>query len=405
MRTRARTLAPVRCYAYDSKLAMGNSRNLAVSLARRACHSAVLSYGQTWVKNPGGSESISDNEDGYEQMNACDHVKDVTSPSNELGGIWVSYPEQGSPPYTSFRCVYTGGAYMPLDASTPPDISISDEMRRRAWQGIYPTLQDGFSLAQFIAEARDLLDIIATIRRVRTRSRQLSGVISPSDASKSLAELILMYSFGIAPLLSDLNSIRDRWGKTRKIYDKFVQQGKKVSPYHYTENIPCSGVETTYATYVRVLHEHKATFHATAWLSYNYEGRYDFDAWSRVWGLRINPKLIWDLIPFSFVVDWVLGISDFLDQCDNDPRIQVQIHAYCESLKLESEARTQWWIDPDSYKQPGYEVGAEGSAGTCRKTSYRRYVGQPSIGMALPHWDSLSRRELVLAGALARVLL
>lgn len=40
------------------------------------------------------------------------------------------------------------------------------------------------------------------------------------------------------------------------------------------------------------------------------------------WDLALSLENAWDLIPFSFVVDWVLPIGDFLDQYDKSVYLQ-----------------------------------------------------------------------------------
>jgi hypothetical protein len=52
-------------------------------------------------------------------------------------------------------------------------------------------------------------------------------------------------------------------------------------------------------------------------------------------GLKVNASVIWEAIPFSFVVDWFVGVDDFLSQFDTDYlEAQVTILDFCYSFKV-----------------------------------------------------------------------
>lgn len=42
----------------------------------------------------------------------------------------------------------------------------------------------------------------------------------------------------------------------------------------------------------------------------------DISDWLKTYGFRLNAVNAWDMIPYSFVVDWFLHISDFLEEVD-----------------------------------------------------------------------------------------
>jgi hypothetical protein len=55
-------------------------------------------------------------------------------------------------------------------------------------------------------------------------------------------------------------------------------------------------------------------------------------------GVRWDPNILWNAIPYSFVVDWVVDVQSFLADYrrDNWP-IQTQIHDFCHSVKYHGE--------------------------------------------------------------------
>lgn len=51
-------------------------------------------------------------------------------------------------------------------------------------------------------------------------------------------------------------------------------------------------------------------------------------------GIQANPAIVWDAIPYSFLLDWVLDVSDILEaqkKRNLDP--VVTIHGFCHSYK------------------------------------------------------------------------
>lgn len=65
----------------------------------------------------------------------------------------------------------------------------------------------------------------------------------------------------------------------------------------------------------------------------------------REWGLAPTLVAAWDLVPFSFVVDWFLDISSCLEQIDNIPkRAMYKIIGVTRSEKISSRLQLQDWF-------------------------------------------------------------
>jgi hypothetical protein len=59
-------------------------------------------------------------------------------------------------------------------------------------------------------------------------------------------------------------------------------------------------------------------------------------------GGRVSLKTGWDLIPFSFILDWIFPIGDFLDQWKMEAfPVNVVIRDLCLSLRVKKEA-VEW---------------------------------------------------------------
>lgn len=101
---------------------------------------------------------------------------------------------------------------------------------------------------------------------------------------------------------------------------------------------------------------------------------------------------IWNCIPFSFVVDWVLGIGDTINRIENRSRWKrLQIHELCYSYKCTCEGSKLQCFFPD-----GTEISGSYSV------YLRRYLtGLPSVNyFQLPDLAENFRRHWVEGAAL-----
>lgn len=126
-------------------------------------------------------------------------------------------------------------------------------------------------------------------------------------------------------------------------------------------------------------------------------------------GVRLDPGIIWDALPFSFIVDWVADVSSFLHSfAKNNFPIEIHVGDFCHSLAYHYEAEIivsfatnsttnyapapTWWLDTrDRVRVPGVIY---------RKTysSYDRTVsttGNPSVAIKEP-----GAKQAALSGSL-----
>jgi hypothetical protein len=67
-------------------------------------------------------------------------------------------------------------------------------------------------------------------------------------------------------------------------------------------------------------------------------------------GVRLDPGIVWDAIPFSFVVDWVVDVSAFLHSfARNNYPIRVVDGGFVHSYKYAYETYTVCWFEEQSY--------------------------------------------------------
>lgn len=116
-------------------------------------------------------------------------------------------------------------------------------------------------------------------------------------------------------------------------------------------------------------------------------------------GINLNPAIIWNAIPWTFLVDWVVSVSSLLNTLKT-PNINptVNITNYCWSILRSRKLYTQF--DYWGYHSPG--VGPHPvMLPTVDETAYRRQVGLPSTSSL--RLSGLSAIETSLGAALLAV--
>jgi hypothetical protein len=118
-------------------------------------------------------------------------------------------------------------------------------------------------------------------------------------------------------------------------------------------------------------------------------------------GFRGDPRIVWNAIPFSFVIDWVLKVGDWLSQFDEGAfPVRLTILDACVSRKFTLSCKFLHKYTPST---AWTSSGGDFTFGEVTQKIYERSVILPSDVMssnALPQWDNLSLRELALATSL-----
>jgi hypothetical protein len=284
-----------------------------------------------------------------------------------------------------------------------------------------------------------------------------------------LSQGYLSAIFGWIPLVHDLEQIIDRLTYIRFELDAFIEGSDKRQTRHYQKALhpetfrDASWFDTVDGPNVTVDHTdfgspsgtgfvddlfeftmqpHRTRsvsdlkFRATMDFTYHIP---DLGKFTKILGamdkLGINPDLsdLWEVIPFSFVVDWIFDIGSFLEekaQADNLP-IELVIHDYCYSYKYKfSDTRTysyvskaetfdmdqfvtqalgpfefydQWALGPSEW---GLYTTPTGAERVITLSAYHRWRYAPlvEIGDAFPQFTLPSGKQIVTGAALIGAL-
>jgi len=271
-----------------------------------------------------------------------------------------------------------------LGVRAAPDIDM-DDYADQALAFMYPRLDEGNPLVNFVLELKDLkhMNPGPSVKRVLQRRDALRALSTRKGRKEFTKELIsrlngaaLGTTFGTVPFVGDLVKFYDELTTLSGKLARLKAFEGKVITRHYTRVIPNS--DGTLPTYDWSPLTIGGTF---GWPSnvnndgnVNSSGRRDpiqpvyLARWSRLptyhatWryvytldhmsdleeqiathldtlGVRLDPGIVWDAIPFSFVIDWIVDVSSFLHSfARNNYPIRVVSGGFIHSYGYASES-------------------------------------------------------------------
>jgi hypothetical protein len=224
------------------------------------------------------------------------------------------------------------------------------------------------------------------------RYKRPGGVLAMSkDIAKRLTGAHLEASFGIVPLIGDAVSMAVSLDNLSRKIEAIKRYSSKPQVRHFRRVLPTSGglpedtswkslapLQRSWPTPFRtnsagtsnrptVLLERRArwikrpVYHAT--MRYIYTVPSMGETEERIatlldnLGVRLDPSIVWNAIPYTFLVDWVVDVSGFLQSFarDNFP-IQTTVTDFCHSLAYHSECECSALVTSNSignYSPPG----------------------------------------------------
>lgn len=352
----------------------------------------------TWKQKTFGSEYMEDNISTHREFKECFHTRQGVIFNPDPQPIYYWYKSHGKY-YVGCR---SGHGFSKPWYTDPRSRSFCetriDSTKPLAMPKLLPQINDGFSLLNFCWELRDLRDLLKLCKSLRV----LFTSVPRSD--RPLAELYVGYNFGVKPLLSDLEKIYYLTRNSQRAIKDFIQRGLKGDSYHFRTNVEDSGlIFLKHVSDILTRYERKyVDYAATLKCKYKYKNPFSMESYAKLWGLNPTPSRIWNGVPFSFLVDWVIDIEGFLSQFEEDLALSVVIEDYCDTIT--AYRQYEYWRRPYRNSSDCSEEYTEPLIMHYAKTYYRK-PSTPSTDMAFPVLDTLSTRELVLGGALLRTLM
>lgn len=381
-----------------------------------------------------GTSVYSPYESGKERISWQSGTREIYNPCHHARSRVVNYP------FGAWHDAYGYGGYMtyyepyyrfPGPPNYPYDLGILQHpnvdyqaARARAWHNMQPRFEGKVSCINFLYELKDFRDIVKyvfkkeralkDIRKLFSRKRPK---LSPKDPTSGIATGILVNNFAIQPLIKDLAAMMQQANIiVREAQQQFLESGSDFQKSQYTEEI--HRIDKRYTgnynnAWVANGYMENTLFTATLRYKYDYTMRDTIDAWMKYWGFCGSFEAWWNMIPFSFLVDYFVQIGNSIHAMEHDPNVRLNEYEYGESLKSNfmygtstsgSPILTQLVIDGNVYiKSQGDRMkdrllsGLEGSL-------YTRALRTPYYGPATPRLKLPSTTQTLNMGALLRCL-
>lgn len=386
------------------------------SVQGKPMKSGLAVYTEKWGSNPhvflGHSTNISA---GYHQFWYGSELWPYGSPGALNNGLppWHLYAQDGH--------------FVPAPANL--DALITDSLR-----AMMPGIKAQLSLFNSVLELKDFRGYAKLLNNIKGRINNFSPTVAAwlklarnapkatlRELSRKAAGGFLGWKFAIEPLLSDISSVHTALSQTERRINDLVSRAGRPQVRHFTVNWQeypntfeqGSNAGFFWLTYQllstglydvdrKVFYE-PSTFHAQIEYSY-YLTQFQVEH-ARILGMldalgiNCNPAIIWNAIPWSFAIDWVVGVGRWLDQMKTrNLEPMVNIRRYLWSIRRQRRIYVTSGITRSYY---GLPPGPRKHLPEVRETAYRRDVGIPDVGSITS--SGINSNEFVLGAALLTV--
>lgn len=317
----------------------------------------------------------------------------------------------------------------PDGSFVPPPLDL-ELLKQRAWKSILPAVKAELSLINSVLELKDFKSLAKTI---------VAKVKNPASVSTSFAKMMaafrsrrnysakslsgvassnyLQWSFAFAPLLSDIAALHRAAILTEKRLNRFITQEGRVKTRHYRvelDELTSSDVSSprnsyqasfwpalylAYFGHQRTVTAERSVFHVEIEYNFNFT-QYQREharvlAYLDALGVNFNPAIIWNALKWSFVIDWVIGVSRWLEQFETsllEPQINIRRSLWSVTRRRRTTIAKSLYLQltgPPSQTVP---------MPTVYETAYRRSVELPSISSIVS--SGLTLKEVSLGAAL-----
>lgn len=331
------------------------------------------------------------------------------------------------------------------DGSFVPPPAELDNLLQRALTVMLPRIKAELSLVNSVLELGDLkrsiVSAVSALRRLEpalwrwysTRNalpfynRSLPNLVEHwrrgPQALWTLSRLVaggyLEYSFNLRPLVSDIRGIYAALTQVGRRINDFITRAGRVQVKHFSFNwyeFPSARSDPYGPILIdepmqfppgmqwsgeRIVQSDASTFHAELEYNYNYTQLQlelaQVHGLCDALGVNLNPSIIWNAIPFSFVIDWVFGVSRFLEQFQTkqlEPQINIRrgLWSIKRSRRISCMRGISWRADVGA--TPTFRLRMP----TVYESAYRRNVWLPTPSSIQS--SGVNSREFTLGAAL-----
>lgn len=264
------------------------------------------------------------------------------APDNPLIG-YSGFGGDGTPT-TGLPLLYVPTA----DDGFIPEPAELEDLKQRALRYTLPIIQTEVSLMNSLIELRDIKSLPRSLKNIGTVLKSVKavvakqrlkllgkpGIVTVHELLRAAASGYLEYSFNIATLMSDIRGVYTSLQLLEARVNALITASAKTHVKHYSvvlneyndEEYETPISLTSYQVGSRRLAGRSkrftsygpSKFHMQIEYNYNYT-RYQVEharilAFLDMMGAGRLTSVVWNALPWSFVIDWVVGVSRYIEQ-------------------------------------------------------------------------------------------
>jgi hypothetical protein len=220
---------------------------------------------------------------------------------------------------------------------------------------------------------------------------------------KNFANGHLNVSFGWLPFISDVKSIHKLLRRCVSNYEAFLSNSLKVHKRRYQLKLdnPVEEPHVFFGSSSDPLgfgyHEYTSDGPPVYRFTVEYTYAINPSPYNLVkgcldqLGIRKDAQIIWDALPYSFIVDWFFNVGQLLHRLSSDNLdVSVEILSCCHSLKWSGYSTSYWRLGTGPFTK----------ICTISSLFYERKVCDPTNVPDSPEPGLVSFREVALIGSL-----
>lgn len=209
------------------------------------------------------------------------------------------------------------------------------QLNSEGWSALYPDFSSGFSAINSIVELKDFRSLFTKICGGAWRAVEMyAKLVRRQKIHRTLGELWLTDNFAIRPLVRDLVEAVNLVKKFDAARKRFNVQGAAGSTHHFTSQVIVSE-GTNWSSPFWQSFRTSRTYRHQARVRYSRNMSSAFDAAVRYYGFDMSLEKGWNMIPFSFMLDWFFSIGKSLEAMDIDTEITCDFKDGCSSITRE----------------------------------------------------------------------
>ena len=204
-----------------------------------------------------------------------------------------------------------------------------------------------------------------------------------SDHLKLFSDAWLEWRYAIRPLIFEIKQAVEALSKLVTKASRQTARGKEVRLVDTSKQLTMVTSSAGGITTTKVKQTVKATYQCRAGVLFEIED--DLDTLMAVWGLDQPLEAIYELLPFSFMLDWVFSVGDTIGAWSSQPSLN-PLASWCTYKLIHKEKRET--LNVDMVGANGYTFAVRnvtpGKAELTFERTWRKPVAQKFV---LPRLD------------------